>query len=157
MENNNYDSSNETWRHIHEVAKRIHVFAWELMRRSIDHDQSKLEPVEKELFDKYTTELRSTTYGSEEYDSFLAKLKPALDHHYARNRHHPEFFPNGVREMNLVDLIEMLCDWKAATLRMESGDLHKSLEINKKRFDISDELMEILTNTAHDFGLFNKG
>jgi len=156
MKNNKFDSAAETWRHIYEVGKRINLFVLELLNRSLDHDQSKFNHIEKDLFDEYTQKLKSVEYGSDEYEDFLRKLKPALDHHYERNRHHPEFFPNGVRGMNLVDLIEMLCDWKAATLRMESGDLHHSLEINKKRFNISDELAEILTNTAHDFGMFNK-
>jgi hypothetical protein len=50
--------------------------------------------------------------------------------------------------MNLVDIIEMLCDWKAATLRHADGNLLKSIEINKKRFKMSDELESILLNTV---------
>lgn len=49
--------------------------------------------------------------------------------------------------MNLVDLIEMLCDWVAATKRHEDGDILKSLEINQKRFGYSDEFKNILKNT----------
>ena len=30
------------------------------------------------------------TYGSDEYKACLTEMKPALDHHYAANRHHPE-------------------------------------------------------------------
>jgi len=44
-------------------------------------------------------------------------MKPAIEHHYKNNRHHPEHFNNGIDEMNLVDLIELLCDWKAASER----------------------------------------
>lgn len=150
------DTSSETWKHIFEVSKILHLFAWELIKRSTEHDKSKFDHEEKDLFDEYSSKLKNMEYGSEEYHECLRSLKPALDHHYAINRHHPEFFPNGVNGMNLVDLIEMLCDWKASTMRMNSGDLHTSLEINKKRFNISDELVEILTNTAHDFGLFNR-
>jgi hypothetical protein len=50
--------------------------------------------------------------------------------------------------MNLVDLLEMVCDWKAATLRHANGDIEKSLEINQKRFGYSDELKAILRNTV---------
>lgn len=49
--------------------------------------------------------------------------------------------------MNLVDIIEMLCDWKAATLRHADGDIYKSIEINQKRFGYSDELKSIFINT----------
>ena len=49
--------------------------------------------------------------------------------------------------MNLIDVIEMLCDWKAATMRHADGDIKKSIEINQKRFGYSDELKAILLNT----------
>ena len=49
------------------------------------------------------------------------KFKPAIDHHYANNRHHPEHWPNGINDMTLMDLIEMLADWKAATARNKNG------------------------------------
>ena len=53
-----------------------------------------------------------------------------------------------VDKMNLVDIIEMFCDWKAATLRHGDGDIMKSIEINAKRFNMSDELKQILINTV---------
>jgi Family of unknown function (DUF5662) len=56
-------------------------------------------------------------------------MKPALGHHYAANRHYLEHFANGVNDVTLVDLVEMLADWKAATERSDTGDLRKSLEI----------------------------
>jgi len=39
-----------------------------------------------------TPKLAGSTYGSEEYKAFLGQMKPALDHHYAVNDHHPEHF-----------------------------------------------------------------
>jgi hypothetical protein len=62
--------------------------------------------------------------------------------------HHPEHYSNGIQGMSLLDVIEMLCDWKAATMRHADGDLSKSIEINQKRFGYSDELKSILINTA---------
>ena len=55
--------------------------------------------------------------------------------------------------MNLIDLIEMLCDWKAATLRHEDGDIIKSIEINSKRFDYGGLLKQIFLNTINDLGM----
>jgi len=75
-------------------------------------------------------------------------MKIALDHHYAENRHHPEHFENGIQEMNIVDICEMIADWKAASLRHADGDIMKSIEINQKRFEYSDELKSILINTV---------
>jgi len=53
----------------------------------------------------------------------------------------------GLHGMSLLGLTEMLCDWKAATLRHNDGDIRKSIEINQKRFGYSDELKAILLNT----------
>lgn len=52
-----------------------------------------------------------------------------------------------IRQMNLVSLLEMLCDWVAATHRHATGDIRKSIEINQRRFGYSDELKQILLNT----------
>lgn len=120
--------------------------------RSVQHDRSKIEPAERDTFDEYSPKLKDSTYGSDEYKGFLAAMKPALDHHYAANRHHPEHFADGVNGMTLVDLIEMLADWKAAGERHADGSLRRSLEIQRDRFGLSDQLLRILTNTAEHFG-----
>ncbi len=163
------DSTASTWLHIAEVRKFLSAVISNLLARADKHDASKLVDPEKEIFDTYTPLLRNSTYGSEEYNSFLAGMKPALDHHYKHNSHHPEFYAydyflgtinpefvaNGsaVRSMSLLDLIEMLCDWKAATLRHTDGDLLKSVEINQKRFGYSDELKSILLATIVELNL----
>jgi hypothetical protein len=54
--------------------------------------------------------------------------------------------------MTLVDLAEMLADWKAAGERNANGSLQKSLMINKERFEMSDQLCQILYNTALELG-----
>ena len=147
-----YDSTNDTLRHIHAVRMCLDLCVTDLKFRQEHHDESKLYPPEKPVFDEYTPKLRATTYGSEEYEAFRLAMKPALDHHYAHNPHHPEHFPDGIRGMSLLDVIEMLCDWKAATQRHADGDLRKSIEINQGRFGYSDELKRILLNTAERMG-----
>jgi hypothetical protein len=72
------------------------------------------------------------------------------------NRHHPEHFENGIRGMNLIDLIEMFCDWYAATQRHNDGDIIMSIEINQKRFEYSDDIKAILKNTYNDIFLCYK-
>ena len=141
------DSRVDTYRHIQTVQKFLGNLIVSLVHRQQVHDQSKLTSPEVEIFDEYTEKLATSTYGSEEYKQFLAEMKPALDHHYAANSHHPEHFADGIRGMSLLDLVEMLADWKAATLRHNDGDIRRSIEFNQKRFGYSDELKQILINT----------
>ena len=111
------DLERETNKHISRVQHFIFVVVKELLNRTEKHDRSKLENPEREGFLEYTPKLKGSTYGSEEYDEFLKCLKPFLDHHYEFNRHHPEHFHDGMKGMNLIDLIELFCDWRAATER----------------------------------------
>jgi len=134
-------------RHIETVRNILGVVVKNLINRGSFHDQSKLQSPEVEVFEEFTPKLRDLTYGSDEYKQALAAMKPALDHHYAHNTHHPEHFED-VSKMNLLDIIEMLCDWKAATLRHDDGDIFKSIEINQKRFGFDDQMTSILKNTA---------
>lgn len=138
-----------TMHHIAMVQSFIHRFIKELLDRAEMHDQSKLTSPEVELFAEWTPKLAESTYGSEEYRSFLEKMGPALAHHYAKNRHHPEHFKNGVEDMNLVDLVEMFCDWKAATMRHNDGNLRKSIEHNANRFNMSPQIVRVLENTVN--------
>ena len=144
-----YDSEAETRKHIAEVAKLMLEVMNHLTSRIIKHDRTKLWTEEKKIFDEYTPMLKHLTYGSDEYKRCLASMKPALDHHYAWNRHHPENHKK-FSDMSLIDITEMLCDWKAATLRHDDGDIYKSIEINQKRFGYTDEMKSILLRTAKD-------
>lgn len=49
--------------------------------------------------------------------------------------------------MNLLDIIEMFCDWKAATMRHNDGNLEKSIQHNSARFNLSPELTQIFINS----------
>lgn len=144
------DSKPATIEHIGEVRTRLMTVCRALMQRAIVHDASKLESPEKEIFDEFTPRLKASTYGSDEYKGFLQEMKVGVDHHYAKNSHHPEHYPDGVRGMSLLDVIEMLCDWKAATLRHADGDIRTSIEASQVRFGFSDELKQILLNTLKE-------
>jgi len=137
----------ETRLHQFNVRRFMYVIIDLLTDRLINHDKSKLVNPELDVFVEFTPKLKESTYGSDEYKEFLKGMQLALKHHYENNRHHPEHFENGIRGMNLVDIVEMFCDWKAATLRHNDGDISKSIEINKKRFNYSDDLEQIFKNT----------
>ena len=137
-----------TLAHIHQVQELLRTCIIELNRRAIDHDNSKFCDDEWPYFLTHTKALAGLTYGSPEYKAALVEMRPAIENHYKRNRHHPEHHLGWVRDMNLLDLLEMICDWIAATQRHTDGDIFKSIELNQKRFFYSDELKEILRNTA---------
>ncbi len=148
-----YDNTPDTIAHIGAVQKCILVDICDnLGDRAAAHDASKLEPPEKTAFDELTPKLRSLTYGSAEYKGAIAELGEALAHHYAANSHHPEHYANGIDGMSLLDVVEMFCDWKAASQRHADCDFAKSLEINRQRFAISDQLASIFENTRLELG-----
>jgi len=135
-------------RHLEAVRNYLNTIIRELLTRGEQHDQSKLESPEIELFNKYTPLLKDLKYDSPEYKESLKNLKPALDHHYANNRHHPEHFKKGINDMTLIDILEMLVDWKASSLRQNDGNILKSIELNQKKFKYNNQLKKILENTA---------
>ena len=137
----------KTMRHIETVRNYLNTCIRELLHRAEQHDQSKLEPPEVDTYDVITHQLRGLTYGSDAYRTVLSAHKPAIEHHYAHNRHHPEYHPHGYKDMTLLDLIEMLCDWQAASLRHSDGDIQQSIVINQNRFGYSEELAQIFRNT----------
>jgi hypothetical protein len=147
-----YDSRPDTEAHIRRVQELMAEATSNLYQRAAVHDASKLRDPEKALFDEYTPKLKTLTYGSDEYKACLAAMGPALAHHYAHNSHHPQFYPNGFDGMSLLDVLEMLADWKAAGERHADGSLAKSLEINRERFGLSPQLHAILVNTAREMG-----
>jgi len=149
-----YDSTADTLEHIQKVQQRIRAVQSRLGTRAALHDASKLEAPEKSAYDALMDFKASheMVYGSPEYADGLRILGPALDHHYAHNSHHPQHYANGIAGMSLLDLIEMLADWKAAGERYKDGNITQSLAHNRGRFGISDQLFSILENTVKELG-----
>jgi Family of unknown function (DUF5662) len=145
-----YDSRADTYEHIGKVRAYLNMALINLLGRAQVHDASKLVSPEVEFFDEYTPKLKELTYGSDEYRTCLREMKPAVQHHYSANSHHPEHYENGISGMSLMDLLEMVCDWKAASERTKNGNLADSLEHNQVRFGYSDELASIISNTVKE-------
>jgi len=153
------DSAPDTMKHIRRVQTLLLSAVVNLINRGADHDASKLGPEEKPKFDEATS-LWGMEFGSDEYKVALARLGPALAHHYANNSHHPEHYGpvdmgnpfGGIRGMNLLDLIEMLADWKAAGERHAGGSLADSIKKNAERFEMDTHLEKLLTDTARELG-----
>lgn len=153
MAEEKYDSTSDTEDHIDKVRTNVDVMIDNLVHRSEGHDASKLKDPEKSAFDHCTPKLKGLAFGSDEYRSSLREIKPALDHHYAVNDHHPEHFSDGIKGMSALAILEMLCDWRAAGQRHDPPtSFEKSIEINVKRFGIPDYLERIIRNTASELG-----
>ena len=148
-----YSSEAATRKHIAEVSKYISLFVREMLSRAEDHDASKLEDPEKAALDEATPRLEGLTYGSPEYKANLELMKPFVQHHNDLNDHHPEHHAkdhneNPFARMDLFQIVELICDWTAATKRHADGNIFRSIEINATRFNISPQLTQILRNTA---------
>lgn len=158
-----YDSRPDTYAHIDQVRRLMTLCIHDLIDRSVVHDKSKLESPEVEAFDIISPRLHGVTYGSDEYRATMTEFKPALDHHVTQNPHHPEAHADGIQGMSMLDLLEMCCDWIAASRRHADGDVLRSLDINQERWGYGDELKRLLRNTieailaAEDAGAVSRG
>jgi hypothetical protein len=144
------DVIRSTAAHIRRVGTLMAFCTTDLNHRAVIHDASKWSPEEWPYFEEATPKLAGLTYGSDEYRASLRAIRPAIDHHNAANSHHPEHHADGIDGMSLLDLLEMLCDWKAAGERHADGCIERSIEHNRERFKISPQLEKILWNTARD-------
>lgn len=148
----NYDCTADITKHIYRVQELLRNFRSHLYMRGLIHDLSKLQSPEKEAYDQMTPRLSSQEYGSDEYKNTLKEFQYAVDHHYANNSHHPQFWKNGINDMSLLDIVEMLADWKAASEQTKGGEIMKSIDIGVDRFKISPQLASILRNTVTEMG-----
>lgn len=148
-----YDCTADILEHKRKVEYWMRDFTALMTERAKNHDKSKLESPEKEIFDQYTWRLKTTEFGSEEYKAQLTGMGEGLKHHYVANRHHPEHFENGVNGMTLYDLVEMFCDWLAAA-QAQSKPI--DIEYLSKRFNLSDQLCSIILNTLRDVDFWNE-
>ena len=127
----------------------IMEFASRLIWRALVHDLSKLKADERRDFIELASidHAKNVVYGSDEYKAILEKHRGAIDIHYSRNSHHDKFHKDGVHDMSLYDLIEMVCDWRAAGVRNKGGSLAQSFEVNKHRYSIPSDLYKALERT----------
>lgn len=130
--------------------------AWNLLElQLLTHDESKYSEEEAEIYAVVTPEFAKYEYGTPEHSAVGDKLGPAWKHHLANNPHHPEYHDNGVDDMDLLYIVEMLCDWKAASMRNPNQDFKKSLQLNLDKKKVAPQLQSVMINTAARLGMFN--
>lgn len=143
--------NSETHKHCQLVRRNINLFVSDLQERGLNHDATKFEEPELSIFAENTHKLGGVVYGSPEYKALSQDCLPAITHHYAKNRHHPEHWPDGIENMTLIDLVEMIADWKAATQRNKDGNIRKSIEMNAAKYKMSPQLRTIFENTVREY------
>lgn len=132
--------------HISRVRRHINTFIQLLIRRAENHDKSKLEEPELSWWKEMDKEPRYH-YGSEEYKQKIKRWNKVFKHHYQYNRHHPEHYEYGVSEMTLIDIVEMMCDWLGYKDTTTVTEALKVCDEQMARYDISEELRQIIFNT----------
>lgn len=138
--------------HISGVRRRVTLVCTALMNRAITHDNSKYSEKELNAHISMTDEMDGVKYGTDTYYAIKRRYESLSAEHSANNRHHPEHHPNGIDDMNLVDVIEMLCDWLTGS-ENTGTPVERSLEINEEHYNVSPQLMNLLRNTIRDFDL----
>lgn len=141
--------------HVSEVSENMETIASELRKRGITHDRTKFQELEFDAFVSTRDKFKKANYGSPEYQECVDQIKPAIDHHHSNNRHHPDFHPAGIKDMTLVDICEMISDWKAASRRSPSRKFEDTLDYNFKKYGIEGQLAKIITNTLTSMGWIN--
>lgn len=143
------------------VKKWMQVFIDELKRRAKTHDDSKLRSPELENWEAMDREPRYK-YGTPEYFAKLKKYHWLLELHWKKNRHHPEYWHlnEDAKNRDLLDYIEMLCDWMSYSNEKISYSKARSLVIAQtKRYRMDNAynevdnppMSELLLNTLSNY------
>jgi hypothetical protein len=135
-------------RHQTLVKKYLLRLAHRLEERALLHDLSKFQLDEFEGFVEINQIARKHKYGSPEYQASITSDAVAL--HLSRNSHHPEHHHGGIKDMRLLDLMEMVVDWLAASETYGKTTFGESLQIQKDRFKITDEQYRLIQLIAEE-------
>lgn len=172
-DNNKYEL---IMKHIKDVNGYMGTIINDLKNRSANHDQSSLGDMEQEISNKYIPKMnhlleRISFYKSDiddikspiikkyledeiehctnEYNVVVSEMESIVNSHFKDNRHHPRHFKNGINDMNLVDIMEMLSDWLA--LSNNNENIIDIINKNKTKFKLGDQLESILINTVNSY------
>jgi len=130
----------ELIQHKDDIKLLIKDFITLLKHRGEVHDNSKFNEPEISAL----TKIKDMKFGSPEY---LEVCKSeGITHHYKENSHHPEFYKNGMADMNILDLVEYFIDCSASASRR--GGVVPDFSNNAERHKISPQLVNILNNST---------
>lgn len=137
--------------HQKKVKKRIDLIVEELNRRAATHDLSKLQEPEFSAWCEMDKEPHYA-YDDPKYMEKKKRWEWLFEEHYrnSKNRHHPEHWSGFYNDMDLVDLIEMLCDW-ASFMSFTSEEAPLYLEKQIDRFQFDNTIKDLLLNTFRNY------
>jgi hypothetical protein len=147
-----FDFLCDTMLHVSEVQENLEQISSELRKRAFAHDRTKFQALEFDSFVSTREDFKKANYGTPEYQKCCDIVQPALDNHYSNNRHHTGYHKNGIYDMNLIDILEMLADWKAASRRSPTQTFKESLPKCYKKYNINETLQKIIETTLKDLG-----
>lgn len=104
-------------RHVVFVREALGNVTAAIDKRALTHDTSKLLDDEFAGFCRINAAARINKFGSPEYAANMKLERGTIDQHFARNRHHAEYYTQsdaGGQLMSFLDVIEMVCDWWGA-------------------------------------------
>ncbi len=144
--------------HKAKVEENILKIIKELNKRLKEHDNDKLQnPIIYDKYAKYSQKQRSLPYGSKEREEIEngSAMGEATRLHVIGNRHHFYDERNSITNnlVDLVDLIEVLCDWISA---MRRNPLTKDEEIERlnlifEKHKIPNTFRQLLLNTYNNY------
>lgn len=151
QENTNQTSTEEYINsHINRVQNWINRFTGILFNRGKVHDKSKLNEPEFSMWKKMDEEPRYK-YGTKEYNEKINRYKEVFNLHYQQNRHHPEHWSSFYSEMDLIDVIEMLCDWLGYKDDITIKEAEELVNIQCKRYGFNSTFQNLLYNTLKNY------
>lgn len=138
------------------VLERLIACAGELLRRGIVHDKSKLSEDERVWYVEPVWELntKNIQYGTPEYKEQTKRMGEGWKHHCAHNDHHIEYhipfsvetLNDPIRDMDLFQIMEMLCDWIGAAKR-KGNESSLPLKGIAEEYGLEPQLQQLLRNT----------
>ena len=148
---------NDVRKHQQAVAVLMTAVAQAILDRGMRHDATKHGLNEADAYVDPVWQLNTgeVAYGSDEYKKLIAQMGEGLKHHYEYNDHHPEYFEkhsaqtlnDPIRCMDLFVLLEMCCDWIAASQRRNNDPMLAMDQLTKK-YPIDEQLAVIIRNTV---------
>lgn len=129
------------YKHVNGVRKAFELFGKQLCETAIAIRKPSSELSASELFHMMRSIIAShdrSKFGEEEFEAYAAKFYPceedmkdntqidinfdkAWEHHYTHNPHHPEYWPNNVKQMPNCYFVEMICDWIGVSIAYHSS------------------------------------
>ena len=115
--------------------------AIELLKRAAYHDNSKFDKDEMCSLSAISCK-KALIDPNINMDQHTQQI---LEHHWRKNRHHPEHFKD-VRDMKEIDILEMVCDWHARSTQYGT-DLLEFVEVRQEnRFHFPDDMFKKIWN-----------